>query len=131
MKLVPVMADILYDNKEIVQVDLLNKVEHYYCDEKLVNNSYDYITYTHYRPKGSSKGYQLCFKLEGGSTKKSIFELYIEESNYKFKYFPEHSLFVEINDYKKDLEPHGFIKDIEGTIKKFDAFRLSTHKLDV
>lgn len=38
---------------------------------------------------------------------------------------------AKINDYKKDLEPHGFVKDIEGTIKKFDAFRLSTHKLDV
>ena len=38
---------------------------------------------------------------------------------------------IKINDYKKDLEPHGFVKDIEDAIKKFDAFRLSTHKLDV
>jgi len=37
---------------------------------------------------------------------------------------------VKINSYKKDLEPHGFIKDIEGSINKFNAFRLSTYKLD-
>jgi len=37
---------------------------------------------------------------------------------------------ARINDYKKDLEPHGFVKDIENAIEKFDAFRLSPYKLD-
>ncbi len=35
----------------------------------------------------------------------------------------------KINSYKKDLEPHGFIRNIEEGIEEFEAFKLSTHKL--
>ena len=34
----------------------------------------------------------------------------------------------KINSYNKELEPHGFIKDIEGSINSFDTFRLKNNK---
>ncbi len=37
----------------------------------------------------------------------------------------------KINSYKMDLEPHGFIRNIEESIKEFKAFKLSAHKLAV
>jgi len=33
----------------------------------------------------------------------------------------------KINSYKKVLEPHGFIRNIEESIKEFEAFKLSIH----
>jgi len=34
----------------------------------------------------------------------------------------------KINTYNKELEPHGFIRDIERSINSFDTFRLRNNK---